>query len=396
MDFAPVKLSGHQILAYFPLCKIPINVTKNPVIYFLHSATTGKIYTGQTKSLVKRMHSYLYPCGRHAVIGAALSKYGVNDFWVGVVEECTEDTLDERERFWIAEFGCLVKNGGYNITEGGRDAGTRGMIVTEDQKAKQSLTMKGRYTGDKNPFYGKTHTEETRQRMRLSDVRGYTHRKSDISKNGTSKLTFEDVKEIRRRSVIGESSRKLAVAFSVSAPTILYVRHNKALDAILGECVVPNRKPKHPPRVTVKNKTLYQLSLGDSAWIPKQPRVVSLETRLKMSENHADFTGIKNPFFGKKHTESTLQKLRGRKAPHAVKFNIETKGRLVEQVDAFTGAVVATFPSERSAAKSAGVSLPWMQDRVAGRQIHKLKDRAIPQKYIWRHATKTTTPQPTP
>lgn len=42
-------------------------------------------------------------------------------------------------------------------------------VVSEEQKRKQSEIMKGRYNGEKNPFYNKKHTEETRQK--ISDTR---------------------------------------------------------------------------------------------------------------------------------------------------------------------------------------------------------------------------------
>ena len=38
-------------------------------------------------------------------------------------------------------------------------------------------------------------------------------------------------------------------------------------------------------------------------------RVFSEETKRKMRENHADVSGDKNPFYGKKHTEETLKKV---------------------------------------------------------------------------------------
>lgn len=41
-------------------------------------------------------------------------------------------------------------------------------IISEEQKMKQSLKMKGRYVGDKNPFYNKTHTEESKEKIRKS------------------------------------------------------------------------------------------------------------------------------------------------------------------------------------------------------------------------------------
>ncbi len=42
-------------------------------------------------------------------------------------------------------------------------------VVSEEQKKKQSNAMKGRYAGCNNPFYGKTHTTETR--LKISERR---------------------------------------------------------------------------------------------------------------------------------------------------------------------------------------------------------------------------------
>jgi len=42
----------------------------------------------------------------------------------------------------------------------------RTRIVSEEQKKKQSELMKGRYIGDKNPFYKKTHSETTIQKIK--------------------------------------------------------------------------------------------------------------------------------------------------------------------------------------------------------------------------------------
>ena len=41
----------------------------------------------------------------------------------------------------------------------------KGKTQPEELKREQSLRMKGRYTGDKNPMWGKTHTPEARVRI---------------------------------------------------------------------------------------------------------------------------------------------------------------------------------------------------------------------------------------
>lgn len=38
-------------------------------------------------------------------------------------------------------------------------------VISEKQKQHQSEVMKGRYVGDLNPFYGKTHTDESRKKI---------------------------------------------------------------------------------------------------------------------------------------------------------------------------------------------------------------------------------------
>ena len=41
-------------------------------------------------------------------------------------------------------------------------------IISEEQKKKQSETMKGRYFGGNNPFYNKKHTDKTKEKIRNS------------------------------------------------------------------------------------------------------------------------------------------------------------------------------------------------------------------------------------
>jgi hypothetical protein len=38
-------------------------------------------------------------------------------------------------------------------------------IVTEEQKKRHSKLMKGRYSGENNPYFGKTHSDESKKRI---------------------------------------------------------------------------------------------------------------------------------------------------------------------------------------------------------------------------------------
>lgn len=74
------------------------------------------------------------------------------------------------ERRYIRWYGRkdLGKGPLLNRTDGGDGGNGRvpGFKQTEEAKLKQSSAMKGRLVGDKNPFYGKTHSEETKQKYR--------------------------------------------------------------------------------------------------------------------------------------------------------------------------------------------------------------------------------------
>jgi len=41
-------------------------------------------------------------------------------------------------------------------------------VISDEQKKKQSLIMKGKYVGSKNPFFNKKHSEETKEKIRKS------------------------------------------------------------------------------------------------------------------------------------------------------------------------------------------------------------------------------------
>jgi hypothetical protein len=57
----------------------------------------------------------------------------------------------------------------FRITNIGNQYGKgKTKIISEEQKKLQSKIMKGRYTGEKNPFYGKTHTNESKEKIRKS------------------------------------------------------------------------------------------------------------------------------------------------------------------------------------------------------------------------------------
>ena len=77
-------------------------------------------------------------------------------------------------------------------------------IISEEQKKHQSEIMKGRYTGEKNPFYGKKHSEESKEKIRKSKkefnkekVWNYAGKKL-ILKNGVIIAEFDSTEEVAK------------------------------------------------------------------------------------------------------------------------------------------------------------------------------------------------------
>ena len=91
-------------------------------IYIIRNTINSKVYIGQTKvSLKLRFQNHLSAArnGKDYVIGKAIRKYGEENFYIELLEECTIEELNERERYWISYFNSTDNKFGYNISIGG-------------------------------------------------------------------------------------------------------------------------------------------------------------------------------------------------------------------------------------------------------------------------------------
>ena len=70
--------------------------------------------------------------------------------------------LDEEIRL-IAIFNSTNRDIGYNITIGGD--GASGLVLSDEVKEKMRKAKEGMYFGEENPFFGKTHSDKTKQHL---------------------------------------------------------------------------------------------------------------------------------------------------------------------------------------------------------------------------------------
>lgn len=108
-------------------------------IYCFTNKLNGKKYVGQSKQLNRRYHLHINAAFNNdkakndsSIFHQALRKYGVENFNYEILEECSIDELDEKEKYWINKLQSHVLEHGYNITYGGRNYTKPFYFTTEE------------------------------------------------------------------------------------------------------------------------------------------------------------------------------------------------------------------------------------------------------------------------
>ena len=135
-------------------------------IYKITNIKNGKLYFGQTKNFKVRKYTHLNALKRNAHhnphLQSAFNKYGVEAFKFEIIEKCSIDTVDEREIYYIDKFNTLDNKYGYNYQSGGN----LNKIISKETRKKLSESKKG----EKNHFYGKNHSIESKMMMRDAKI----------------------------------------------------------------------------------------------------------------------------------------------------------------------------------------------------------------------------------
>lgn len=142
-------------------------------VYKITNIKNNKIYIGKTNDLEKRWYNHVYDAlvkNEQTYFYNAIRKYGANIFKIEIIEECDSEILAlDKEKYWIATFNCRDRKIGYNMTDGGD--GVSGLIHTEKSKDKQRQKMLGRKLTEEHKIKisignkGKTQTEVTKQKI---------------------------------------------------------------------------------------------------------------------------------------------------------------------------------------------------------------------------------------
>lgn len=138
-------------------------------IYSITNRVNGKVYVGKSvdvksrwaahKSALKKETYSKKVCNRK--LWADVQLHGIDNFEFAVLErfdKVCEDTLADREVFWMDKLGSFGGRGGYNLK---RDSSTS-VLVSESTKFKHRING----IGITNPNYGNRWTDEQKEAMR--------------------------------------------------------------------------------------------------------------------------------------------------------------------------------------------------------------------------------------
>ena len=127
---------------------------------YMHVSPAGKKYIGLTSMAPEERWHNGKGYKNNPYFSAAIEKYGWDNFeHVIIATNLTQEEACKMETELIIKYNTIDINNGYNLTLGG--LGALGYHHTDETKE----VLREAFSGDKNPFYGKQHTYETKQKI---------------------------------------------------------------------------------------------------------------------------------------------------------------------------------------------------------------------------------------
>lgn len=153
-------------------------------IYCIENLIDSKKYVGLSVNIIHRFYEHRSDLNANKHFNKHLQNawnvYGKENFKFYVLEECAQDVLSEREKYYIKLFNLNDPDFGYNTNSGGKSTteeirallsnSAKKNIWTDERKA----SLREKMSGGNNPFYGKHHTDESIQKIidNRSDMSG--------------------------------------------------------------------------------------------------------------------------------------------------------------------------------------------------------------------------------
>jgi group I intron endonuclease len=200
-------------------------------IYGIRNKKNGKMYVGQSVNVSDRFvrHKTELKNNKHKNnhLQRSYNKHGLEQFDFFIIEECEKKKLTKREQEWIDSYPReILYNQQFEVydLQGERNP-FFGKKHTDKSKNKMSEWKKENYTGKNNPNYGKKYSKEVGLKM--------------VRNNPRTKLTQEKVLEIVDLLKNGQPHQQIADLFQISRTVITRISNGTRWTNITGGPVIP-------------------------------------------------------------------------------------------------------------------------------------------------------------
>lgn len=170
------------------------------------TSPTGKIYVGQSVDIKSRWSIYrLMHCKNQSILYKSFKKHGVKSHKFEVIEECSVEMLNERERYYQDLFDCIGPNGlNCKLTATNEKSG----YYSEHTKNKMRASMMGKNKGVKqSPEFIKKRTQANVGKKRTQEFKSWL---SDFRKGEKNpmygKKIQESSKQLQREKLSGSKN----------------------------------------------------------------------------------------------------------------------------------------------------------------------------------------------
>lgn len=136
----------------------------------------GKVYIGQSRDIYSRFHVYQREEFRSigVKLKTSIKRFGAGNHFYEIIEECSINELDNREKYWIKTLN--TKLNGLNSTIGGNG------LIQHSEESKHAISESKK--GIPSPLKGRTRS----YKGRISPTKGYKRTQESI-KSQIEKMT---------------------------------------------------------------------------------------------------------------------------------------------------------------------------------------------------------------
>ena len=203
-------------------------------IYRIRNLSNNKFYIGSSANLYKRFIDHRTALDRgvhHSIyLQRAYNKYGSRQFIMEVLFLCKKDYLLYYEQQLINELQpsynmnpLATSNRGYKWSKESREkarvaqlgnTNAVGHRLSESSKVAISMSRKGKCVGEENGFFGKTHSEDVKNRIKLA------HLGKKLSESTKKKISESKKIKVKINDVIYASIQEAAVSLQIPKATL--------------------------------------------------------------------------------------------------------------------------------------------------------------------------------